>query len=485
MQTGLPIADVASLSGSYAAFGGVLVAFSLAGLFWYLTDGHTRGRAREQDDTGKGKAARPAAEEKAAPGQSARRRRADIGVRHVTVTVLYAMASLTMTSFLYANLSGEAAPQASHNGQSPAWAVAALLPYGVAFGLSVLMLFYGLTLIMLEQSRKQEAAWSYWVVACAGPAVVLRFLLTAGAEARRAICNCTPGGWLSTWAIFWIVLGSVVLAAALMLLGLEWRFSWWLPKFLGNRPAFPAAVVFGLVSLMTALGSLYFSGRGYTYSPGIGSVYASLWVAVGAVTLFALACGCVIGIRVDVKGAPAIRELLRERKNRKKQRAGFCAEAVWARYYEIRSGGTADPVFVIYVGIRDHDEAGRPALRDAFKLVEEQGAGQFSQAVTIRPQWEICDGLWPLVKLRLEFSGQVAGSADIVLRGRSRSSSWSHIADGGEVAITREPSRSAHVSLEECVPVQVDASAGIKSLIAEHAWKPAKRTDQPVRQPTG
>jgi hypothetical protein len=63
----------------------------------------------------------------------------------------------------------------------------------VAFGLSVLMLFYGLTLIMLEKKLTGVAAWSYWMVACAGPAVVLRFLLTAAWAARQAACHGTCG----------------------------------------------------------------------------------------------------------------------------------------------------------------------------------------------------------------------------------------------------------------------------------------------------
>jgi hypothetical protein len=473
MQTGVPNADVASSAGSYAAFGGILVAFSLAGLFWYLTEARSRSRACKRQETKRRKAASPARAGQVAPDQSAPWRLVDIRTRHVTLTVFYAMASLTMTSFLYANLSGEAAAQTGPgtNG-SPPWAVAALLPYGVAFGLAVLMLFYGLTLVMLEQSRNGEAAWSYWVVACAGPAVILRFLLTAGAEARHSICACTPGGLLSTWGIFWIVLGSAVLAAALMLLGLEWRYTQWLPKFLGNRPAFPAVVVFTLVSLMTALVSLYFSGRPPIYPVRIWSVYASLIVALCAIALFALACGCVIGIRVDVKGAPAIGEWLERRKNRKEQRAGFLAETVPAAYYGIRHiGSPAEAVFVICVP--DYEAAGKPAssaLRNFFTMVEDQRADWFGQAVTIEPEWETWDGLWPRVKLRLEFSGRETGSVSIVLHGRRHSNSWYQIAGGGKVAIARGRHWKPAL-IEKSVSVQVDASAEIKRLIAEHAWK--------------
>jgi len=66
------------------------------------------------------------------------------------------------------------------------------VPYGVAFGLSVLMLFYSLTLIMLKQCSSL-ASWSYWIVACVGPAVVLRFLLVAAAQSDAVNCACVPG----------------------------------------------------------------------------------------------------------------------------------------------------------------------------------------------------------------------------------------------------------------------------------------------------
>jgi hypothetical protein len=127
MRTGLPgIADVASSAGSYALFGGVLVAFSLAGLFWYLTDEYTRSRAREQEDTGRGKAASRTHEGRVPLRRGSQWTPTDIGIRHVTLTILYAMASLTMTSFLYTNLSGEAIPPENAPGGSPSWAVAAL-----------------------------------------------------------------------------------------------------------------------------------------------------------------------------------------------------------------------------------------------------------------------------------------------------------------------------------------------------------------------
>src|SRR5580704_13793638 len=110
-----PTIDVASAAGAYASFGSLLVGFAFSGLLFYLT-----GTRHGTHGT------------KVADGNSQK-----ITSGHVTVSVLFAMASLTMTSFLYADLAGEAVPQQLISGNaktaySPAWSVVALLPYGVA-----------------------------------------------------------------------------------------------------------------------------------------------------------------------------------------------------------------------------------------------------------------------------------------------------------------------------------------------------------------
>jgi hypothetical protein len=293
----LPRFDVASAAGSYATFGFLLVGFAFNSLFHYLTD-------RQEQDVPPGPPPPPGVPRL-------------IRKRDVKVAMLYAMASLLLTSFLYLELAGEAAPSGTP-AVSPPWTAAALVPYGVAFGLSVLMLFYSLTLIMLRQASPL-ASWSYWVVACVGPAVVLRFLLAAAAQARAVNCACLPGWPLSRWGILATVALTAGGAAVIMLTGLDWSPARELLRTpLMNRPAVPSVLVFAGVAVMTGLLSVYFTGHGSSYRVNSWVVTLSAWIAVGAVFLFALSCGCVIGPRVNVarpaRGSPA--------KNGKSQAAG-------------------------------------------------------------------------------------------------------------------------------------------------------------------
>jgi hypothetical protein len=279
----MPAVDVASAAKAYADFGGLLVGFAFVALFAYLKE----MPRRSPDHQGK----RAAAKDGAA---------VDVTEGHVTLTVLFAMAALTMTSFLYASLAGEAASE------PPALAAAALVPYGVAFGVSVLMLFYALTLVMLERRHKALAGWSYWMVACVGPAVVLRFLLGAAANAREVICafKCGPGWPLSRWWMFAAVALAAVAAALVMLVGLDWQRVRGLRDWLRDRPAAPPIAVFVGAALMTGLGSLYFGGQQPSFPPVSVVVTVAMWVAMIAVAAFAVACGCVIGPRVDVARPP-------------------------------------------------------------------------------------------------------------------------------------------------------------------------------------
>jgi hypothetical protein len=279
----LPAVDVASAAKAYADFGGLLVGFAFVALFAYLKEMPRRS-------AGQGHKGKPQ-QDGAAP---------DVTEGHVTLTVLFAMASLTMTSFLYASLAGEAASE------PPALAAAALVPYGVAFGVSVLMLFYALTLVMLERRHKAVASWSYWMVACVGPAVVLRFLLGAAANAREVMCDfkCGPGWPLSRWWMFAAVALAAAAAATFMLMGLGWEPIRGLRDRLRDLPAGPPIAVFVGVALMTGLVSLYFTGPQPSFPPVSWMVTAAMWVAVLAVAAFAVACGCVIGPRVDVARPP-------------------------------------------------------------------------------------------------------------------------------------------------------------------------------------
>jgi hypothetical protein len=278
----MPAVDVASAAKAYADFGGLLVGFAFVALFAYLKE----MPRRPPDRQGK----RAAAKDGAA---------VDVTEGHVTLTVLFAMAALTMTSFLYASLAGEAASE------PPALAAAALLPYGVAFGVSVLMLFYALTLVMLERRHQALAGWAYWMVACVGPAVVLRFLLGAAANARQVMCDfrCGPGWPLSRWWMFILVAGAALAAAVIMLVGLNRSPFRGLRDRVRDLPAGPPIVVFIVVAAMTGVGSLYFTGQEPATPPLSWMVTAGMWGAVVAVAAWAVACGCVIGPRVNVAGS--------------------------------------------------------------------------------------------------------------------------------------------------------------------------------------
>jgi hypothetical protein len=261
----------AGAAGAYASFSGVLAGFSFAGLSLYLAESEPGGTEKKGLD------------EVEPP----------IHCRDVAATIFYAMASLAMTSFLYASMEGEAATPVGTS--PPAWVMAALLPDGVVLGLSVLVLFYGLTLVMLEQSLKSAAKWAYWAVEIAGLAVVLRFLLETAADEETAVSG-SASGILSPWGSFWTVLGAVLLAVLLSLTGLNWVSG--LRDRLRDHPTAPALVVFAIATVITAFVPLYDSGQRHLQSGVV--IAAGTTLAIVAVVVFSLACGCVIRPRVGV-----------------------------------------------------------------------------------------------------------------------------------------------------------------------------------------
>ena len=148
---------VASAAQAYATFGSLLTGFAFSGLSFYITRKPDPDKPRNQTE-----------------------------VKGIPAAVFLAMVSLGICSFLYANLGSIAA-------FSPKAAVMALLPYGIVFALSVLSLFYTVTLMMLENlpakdpaddaakaaakdAAKDAARIAYWVVTVAGTVLVLRFL---------------------------------------------------------------------------------------------------------------------------------------------------------------------------------------------------------------------------------------------------------------------------------------------------------------------
>jgi hypothetical protein len=203
--TSVPL-NVAATAGAYATFGGVLAGFAFAGLCVYLGRDKSGGDDCRASTSAPGQVGESDGNEKLRP----------VEVKHVTVAVFYSMASLAISSFLYSTLAGVAS-------SSPGAAATAFLSYGIVFALSVLSLFYSVTLMMLEHPLTKDAAkHGYWVVTIAGTIIVLRFLAEAARDAflERCANACRSPGILS-WP--GIVLTLLVAAALAVLITMELR----------------------------------------------------------------------------------------------------------------------------------------------------------------------------------------------------------------------------------------------------------------------
>ena len=240
---------VASTAQAYATFGGLLTGFAFSGLSVYIS------RAVKQ------------AEIPQAITYASDMRR-PIVVKDVAVAVFLAMVSLAISSFLYANLAGVA-------DANPGAAIAALLSYGIVFALSVLSLFYAVTLMMLEHPlTKYAAKTAYWVVTIAGTVIVLRFLASTASAVAVYRCqhvkNCEPSGVLSPWGI---ILTLLIATSLSMLTAMELQQHEPVGRIgaLTNHPAWPPGVVFLATVFVTTSESVYLSTRGHSYVPPIGS----------------------------------------------------------------------------------------------------------------------------------------------------------------------------------------------------------------------
>ncbi len=167
---------------AYAWFAGILAGFAFAGLAVYL--------GRNSDNS---------ANSGACPT-----------VTQVAATLFYAMASLTICTFLYISLRGD--PNYYR-------VILAALVYGPALGLSVLSLFYSMLLMFLEHNAIKEAArYLPLVVTIAGPILVIRFLAYHSYWTLRARCSqpdapdllCRTDGPIWTGGILFIILGLIL-----------------------------------------------------------------------------------------------------------------------------------------------------------------------------------------------------------------------------------------------------------------------------------
>jgi hypothetical protein len=279
--------SVASAAESYATFGGVLVGFTFSGLFIYIAREPEKAWARLAVTYDKD-ALRP------------------IAVRDVTAAVFLSMVSLAVSSFLFSNLVGVA-------DTSPGAALTALLSYGIVFALSVLSLFYSVTLMMLEHPLTEYVAkTAYWVVTIAGTVIVLRFLAGSARVAVTYGCRhdriCKPVGVLSTKGIIL----TLLIAALLCVLSAmhlqppkppeESQFRRLKRKvgFLVNHPSWPPGFVFIATAFVTTSESVYLSTRDPSYAPSASFIYWSYAASIFLVAVFAFACGRVVSPRARI-----------------------------------------------------------------------------------------------------------------------------------------------------------------------------------------
>jgi hypothetical protein len=276
--------DLSSTASSYSSFAGILAGFSFAALAIYL------GWRPEVTQAGP------------APVPGAGARADEVQGTAVATGLFYAMASLVMCSFLYASLTVPMSDQAQRIPTE-------LLVYGVVFGLSVLVLFYALTLMMYERSHTRQAArYAYWVVVLAGPLVVLRFLMDVANSVWDVQCapDCSPSFWtppVQAGVIFLVVLLVLTVVVTVLRMLDWWDYTHRKLKWLYEHPMFPTVVVFAVTTGVTILSLVITVPVSFVSSRPV-----ALWmlcIAFVFLTLFALACGCVIGPRVEIGLPPS------------------------------------------------------------------------------------------------------------------------------------------------------------------------------------
>lgn len=290
--------SVAATAGAYATFGGVLAGFAFAGLCVYLGRDHGRGDNFGANSSAPGQVSDPG-EFRGSDGDEKPR---PVEVKHVAVAVFYSMVSLAISSFLYSTLAGVA-------NSMPGAAATALLSYGIVFALSVLSLFYSVTLMMLEHPLTKDAAkHAYWMVTIAGTVIVLRFLAEATRDAflERSANACRPPGILSWPGIGLTLLVAAALAVLITMELLDYHPTGKLGK-LEHYPTAAPMVVFISAVFVTTVESLYLHTRDGSYQPSVWMIYVSYAVSIFLVTLFALACGRVVAPRAEVNVGSLLR----------------------------------------------------------------------------------------------------------------------------------------------------------------------------------
>lgn len=279
---------------TYSTFAGVLAGFAFLGLSVYLT----RSPRDQRIDAD------------LLPASSRiRKRQGPIRAYQIASSTFYAMASLAISSFLYATLAGQVSPAPLHSvvtGSAAGPPPAEFLAYGLALVLSVLALFYSLTLMLLEYPLTNRAAWNaYWAAIIVGTLIVVRFLLT---DARDTLLTYYPGkpeGMLSNSGIYLYLGLAGVLSVSISRSGiLERKPLRSILRVFINSPLAPALCCFFGTIGVAVIVSPYLEARPSSdYLPAPELIQAYFGIAVLLIAVFTVAAGSVIGPRVKIVAA--------------------------------------------------------------------------------------------------------------------------------------------------------------------------------------
>jgi hypothetical protein len=295
-----PTLDLSSIATAYAAFAGVLAGFAFTGLSFYVT--------RSQKSSPAGNAVDVLV-------MSKRKKRLAfkaIQASAVAASGFYAMAALGISTFLYADLAGSAYPIPTDSTGIPSSqagpAEAHLLIYGIVLALSVLTLFYFMTLMLFERSLTRPAAkHAFWAGTIAGSIVVLRFLADSAQDARETTCaqptRCDLAWLYSTWGIRITLLAAAAIFLVITLTRALEKCAGWLLRWLARWPTLPSAGVFTVAVAAAVLASHYLNGL--NAAPPSWVIDVGYGSGIALIALFTLASGAVIyprvnGIRLDV-----------------------------------------------------------------------------------------------------------------------------------------------------------------------------------------
>jgi sulfite exporter TauE/SafE len=273
----------AAVVDSFAQIAGWLAGIAAAGIIVYLT---RQPAAMPQDEEAIGRIG-------PGPGQrlsSSALERQPVGSRHVVRTLFFAMSGLAICSFLYASAVDDAV--------TPGRLAVEIMFYSAALGTSVLALFYGVALMMLEHKVTRDAALSAsWVLVVVGPAVVIRFVAGGAYEAWRMNSPSetswsSPLPWGSAYAVS-LALGSLWVVSR----GMPTRPLRWLRDRLRARPATPAVAAFVCTTVGMVLSGVTFPTSS-EFQPHPSLSWFALILGIVVVTYFAFACVSVLEERI-------------------------------------------------------------------------------------------------------------------------------------------------------------------------------------------